>query len=77
MHTYASPVSSGYWWCTSLLPRRLWVRIPARERVFSGLKFEEENPQVRKTGVDAVHGKLPTEVQYVKDCNMCVMMTET
>ena len=37
----------------------------------------EECPQVRKTGVDAVHGKLPTEVQYVKDCNMCVMMTET
>ena len=29
----------------------------------------EDSPQVRKTGVDAVHGKLPTEVQNVKDFN--------
>ena len=30
----------------------------------------EENPLVIKTGVNAVHKKLPTEEQQLKDCNL-------
>ena len=39
----------------------------------------KEYPQVRKTGVDAVHEKLPTEGLYHEEKMkfvMCVMMTE-
>ena len=32
--------------------------------------YEYEHPQVRKTGVDAVHGSCPQMVYIMKNCNL-------
>ena len=37
---------------------------------------QEEYPQVRKTGVDGVHKKLPTEVQHIKKIVICNMSND-
>jgi hypothetical protein len=48
-----------------------WLQMTDRVRRFAGYNNMKKYPQVRKTGVDAVHEKLPTDGLYhEKNCNL-------